>query len=92
MEPMNIDVLSMALREIAETRALLECLILSSEKFDYPKAKLTLASLDKKLRDLTKIQSRLQEIHRQRDPLLVMPDFRRPSRVPKQGPRNRTVT
>ena len=87
MEPMNIDVLTMALREIAETRALLECVILSSEKFDYQKAKLALASLDKKVRDLSKIQSRLQEIHRERDPMLVMPDFRRTARSSKQRPR-----
>jgi hypothetical protein len=84
---MNIDVLTMALREIAETRALLECVILSSEKFDYPKAKLALASLDKKVRDLSKIQTRLQEIHRERDPILVMPDFRRAARSSKQRPR-----
>jgi hypothetical protein len=87
LEPMNIDVLTMALREIAETRALLECVILSSEKFDYPKAKLALASLDKKVRDLSKIQTRLQEIHRERDPILVMPDFRRAARSSKQRPR-----
>ncbi|HUR47717.1 MAG TPA: hypothetical protein VMZ27_17670 [Candidatus Saccharimonadales bacterium] len=84
---MNIDPLTMALREIAETRALLECLITSSEGFDYPKAKVALAGLDKKIRELTRIQSRLQEIHRERDPLLVMPDFRRAARSTKQRPR-----
>jgi hypothetical protein len=57
---MNPDPLSIALQEITETRRLLETLITSSESFDYPKAKVTLQQLTRKVRDLRKREAELQ--------------------------------
>jgi len=57
---MNPDPLSIALQEITETRRLLETLIISSESFDYPKAKVTLQQLTRKVRDLRKREAELQ--------------------------------
>ena len=57
---MNPDPLSLALQEITETRRLLETLITSSESFDYPKAKVALEQLTRKVRDLRKHEARLQ--------------------------------
>ncbi len=57
---MNPDPLSIALQEITETRRLLETLITSSETFDYPKAKVTLQQLTRKVRDLHKREAELQ--------------------------------
>jgi hypothetical protein len=57
----NADSLDIALRNIAETRSLLENLITSSESFDYPKAKIALKALQKKTRDLARLQTELQE-------------------------------
>ncbi|MDB6026830.1 MAG: hypothetical protein JWM68_3053 [Verrucomicrobiales bacterium] len=56
---MNAAPLDLALKHISETRHLLEMLILSSESFDYPKAKLALKELERKTRDLAKIQAAL---------------------------------
>ncbi|HMJ64076.1 MAG TPA: hypothetical protein VK615_01905 [Candidatus Binatia bacterium] len=57
---MNPDPLSLALQEITETRRLLETLITSSESFDYPKAKMALEQLTRKVRDLRKREAQLQ--------------------------------
>ena len=57
---MNIDPLSTALTEIAETKHLLEQLITSSESFDYVKAKSVLTELNRKVRALGKLQSKYQ--------------------------------
>jgi hypothetical protein len=57
---MNPDPLVLALQQITETRRLLEALITSSESFDYQKAKLTLRELNRKVRDLGKLEKRLQ--------------------------------
>jgi hypothetical protein len=51
--------LSLALKEITQTRRLLELLITSSENFDYQTAKLALAQLDQKVRHLAKVESQL---------------------------------
>jgi hypothetical protein len=53
------DPISLALREISETKRLLEALIVSSESFDYFKAKAALAQLSDKVRDLGKLQTEL---------------------------------
>jgi hypothetical protein len=64
---MNLDPLSLALQEITETRRLLETLITSSESFDYPKAKMALRQLGRKVRDLRKhevvLQDQLKTLH-----------------------------
>ena len=57
---MNPDPLSFALQEITEARRLLETLITSSETFDYPKAKVALEQLTRKVRDLRKREAELQ--------------------------------
>jgi len=61
---MNMDPLSLALTEIAETKHLLEQLITSSESFDYVKAKSALTQLNRKLRALGKLQSKYQRLLR----------------------------
>ena len=51
----------MAIRSIAETRALLALVVTSSESFDYPKAKLALVELQRKLRELDRAQRQLEK-------------------------------
>lgn len=53
------DPLDIALKNVAETQRLLETLIISSESFDYPKAKLVLKELQRKSRELAKLQASL---------------------------------
>ena len=84
---MNNDPMTLALREIAETRGLLETLITSSESFDYPQAKIALTKLNRKVRDLARLQAKLQEKQRSRFPDICMPDFTQPLRPPKETPR-----
>ncbi|HYE31290.1 MAG TPA: hypothetical protein VEH27_07680 [Methylomirabilota bacterium] len=50
-----------ALREIRETRALIEALVVSSESFDYIKAKEALGTLTKKARHLAKLEEALEQ-------------------------------
>ncbi len=73
---MKIDPLGTALREIAETRALLESLLISSEQFDYPKAKLAIGHLRKKLQTLTKTKARFEDLLREREPNIRVLNFR----------------
>jgi hypothetical protein len=69
---MNSDPVEIALREITETKRLLEALITSSEAFDYYAAKTALASLQKKQRSLGKLQAELSA-QRNTPPELVIP-------------------
>ena len=69
------DPLALALREISETRRLLEALITSSESFDYPKARVALRELNRKVRDLAKIEGRLQAALHPCDPKIHVLDF-----------------
>ena len=62
---MNTEPLSVVVRAIAETRQLLESLLISSESFRYKEARLALASLNRKARELARLQSRLEH-HRRR--------------------------
>jgi len=48
-----------ALQHVSETKHLLDILITSSESFDYPRAKLTLKVLQRKTRELERLQSEL---------------------------------
>ena len=57
---MNLDPLEVAIRHISETRRMLETLVISSEAFDYPRAKLAIADLQRKSRELAKLQAALQ--------------------------------
>jgi hypothetical protein len=52
--------LTIAIKEIAETKNLLATLITSSESFDYHTAKLALIELQKKRRSLAKLEAKLQ--------------------------------
>jgi DNA-directed RNA polymerase subunit K/omega len=69
------DPLTVALREIADTRRLLDTLITSSESFDYPKAKIALRELNRKVRDLAKIERSLQAKWPPCDPKIHVLDF-----------------
>ena len=60
---MILDPLNIALKNISETRALLENLIRSSESFDYLQAKRALTALQNKTRELGKLQVELQTLH-----------------------------
>lgn len=53
------NALAIAFREVSETKSLLEGLIKSSESFDYIKAKDALKKLQRKSRELSKLQSQL---------------------------------
>jgi len=57
----NADPVDVALREIGETKRLLELLITSSESFDYPRAKAALVELQGKVKALGKMKARLSE-------------------------------
>ena len=59
-----MDALTTALKEIGETKDLLEALINSSESFDYPKAKAVLQELTCKVRQLAKARAKLEALHR----------------------------
>lgn len=50
----------LAIKKLAETRGLLQQLILSSESFDYPKAKLVLEELRRKIVELERFQRKLE--------------------------------
>ena len=54
---MNSDPLELALREVTDTKRLLEALITSSESFDYRRAKATLQELNVKVRTLSRMQA-----------------------------------
>jgi hypothetical protein len=56
---MNCDPLEVALREVTDTKRLLDALITSSESFDYLRAKATLEELRLKVRVLSRVQAEL---------------------------------
>src|SRR5438034_7610362 len=57
----RIDSVALALQEICETKALLQSLIVSSERFDYFKAKHCLSELQKKVEALAEIEAQLSK-------------------------------
>jgi hypothetical protein len=57
---MNGNLLALAVREVAEAKDILQSLIVSSESFDYPKAKLALKTLQQKVRTLERLQTGLE--------------------------------
>jgi hypothetical protein len=56
---MDFEPITLALREITETKRLLEALMTSSESFDYIRAKATLEELRLKVKVLGKVQAEL---------------------------------
>ena len=79
---MNNQPLAVALREIIETRKLVEGIVISSENFDYMKAKRAIATLERKVKRLGKLQAQLQQapaapITKAKNILVV--DFRKPA-------------
>ena len=63
---MNTEPVTTALRAISETKQLLELLLTSSETFDYGQARQTLRVLGRKVRELGKLQSRLNAGHKRK--------------------------
>ena len=59
---MHCEPTDVALRVVAETRSLIESLLVSSESFDYVKAKQALKQLDRKAKELARLQVRLQRL------------------------------
>lgn len=72
---MNIDPLSLALKEISQTKTLLERLITSSESFDYSQAKIALNKLNGKVRDLTKLEAKFLRLQKSQPDIYVL-DFK----------------
>ena len=70
-----MDPLAIALKEIAETKSLLQSLLKSSESFDYPQAKAVLKELDRKVRDLTRTRLQFEKAHKAEKPEIHMLDF-----------------
>ena len=69
------DPLAVALQHLTETRRILETLITSSETFDYPKAKVALRELNRKVRDLAKLEGRLLVDLKPSDPKIHVLDL-----------------
>ncbi len=72
---MNSDPIDIALRNISETRQMLERLITSSETFDYIQAKAALGDLQKKVKNLTQLQNELTT-RRAKAPNIHVVEFR----------------
>lgn len=73
---MKSDPLTTALRSVAETKHLVEALIFSSESFDYPKAKKTLSMLDRKVKELARLQAEMESLSQMREPNIQVINFR----------------
>lgn len=73
-----MDPLAIALKEIAETKNLLQSLLKSSESFDYPQTKSILKELNRKVRDLSRTRIQFEEAHRAQKPGIHMLDFTAP--------------
>jgi hypothetical protein len=71
---MNRHPLQLSIREITETKRLLEKLLSSSESFDYIAAKAALVELRRKIRVLGKLQADLSERNVPDDRVLRFPD------------------
>ena len=83
---MNMDPLSTALKEIIETKDLVESLLTSSESFDYLKAKEALKELNRKVRDLAKARARFESLQRSSQPNIYVVDFKAPEPAPTDAP------
>jgi hypothetical protein len=70
-----MDPLAIALKEIAETKSLLQSLLKSSESFDYSQARAVLKELERKVRDLTRTRLQFEKAHKAAKPEIHMLDF-----------------
>ena len=75
---MHIDPLSTALKEIKETKDIVDSLINASENFDYPMAKAALKDLNRKVRELTRLRSKFEAIQKATQPNIYILDFKAP--------------
>jgi len=75
---MNTDPLSTALREISETKDLLQSLLNASESFDYPKAKAALKEVHRKVHRLTRVRAQFEALQRAGQPNICVVDFSTP--------------
>jgi len=71
-----MDPLSTALKEIIETKELLDSLITSSETFDYLKARAALKELNRKARDLVRLRAKFESLQRSSPPNIHVLDFK----------------
>jgi hypothetical protein len=78
---MITDPLGTALKQITETKDLLEALITSSESFDYPQARVALKKLNRKVRELGKLQTKFQRTHDSNQPNIFVLDFKAGTRL-----------
>jgi transcription elongation GreA/GreB family factor len=78
---MTSDPLSAALKEISEARHLLESLLTASENFEYHRAKSVLKKLNRKVRDLARLQASYSQMEKLRAPNLHVLNFEPPSPV-----------
>jgi len=74
---MNNDPLGLALQEITETKTLLERLITSSESFDYLQARVALKTLNRKMRQLGRLQSKMRAEIAATSPNIYVLDFQK---------------
>jgi hypothetical protein len=82
---MTSDPLGAALKEISEARHLLQSLLTSSESFDYRQAKAVLKKLNRKVRDLARLQADYAKREKLRAPNLYILDFEADSRAGVSG-------
>ncbi len=82
MDAEAINPLDSALKSVKETRLLLEKLIVSSESFDYPTAKAALGDLQKKAKNLARLQAKFERLKTSQEPRLKI------VRLPTDPPTN----
>ncbi|MEO6183843.1 MAG: hypothetical protein ABIP71_12225 [Verrucomicrobiota bacterium] len=73
---MKSDPLTVALRSVAETKHLLEALLIASETFEYKKAKKTLSLLHQKMKELGRLQAEMEALVQVREPNVRVINFR----------------
>ncbi len=73
---MSTDPLSIALKEIIDTTELLESLVLTSESFDYFRAKTALKELNRKVRELSRVRARFESMQNPSPPNVYVLDFK----------------
>lgn len=73
---MKSDPLTTALRNVAETKYLLESLLYSSESFDYTRAKKAIGLLDRKIKVLGRLQNEMETLVQIRQPEIRVINFR----------------
>lgn len=77
---MKSDPLTVALRSVAETKHLLEALLISSETFECKKAKKTLSLLHQKMKEMGRLQAEMEALVQVREPNVRVVNFRAPTK------------